>query len=127
MHSKIIKKPIVRGFMLPISIAAALALLLSVLVLAFKADASSTFLGITQNGLSYTVSYIPPGGENGNMRISWYPQRLNDRGTVSYVLGAAGVSLVTALGVGLLCLFVHRRSKALLVRGLRRGLQRVRY
>ena len=107
-------KPSSRRFVLALSAVVSVTALFSILVLAFKTDAAVTYRNATDNGAVETISSLRPDGENGGLILALYPQYL-DRETVDPTVGGAGVSLALALSIGLLCVFVRRRAKALLV------------
>lgn len=86
----------------------------SILVLAFKTDASTSYQDVTDNGRVRSVSLLRPDSRNGGLRIAQYPEHVS-HSRVKLILGGAGGSLLLALGMGLLLVFVTRRPKALLV------------
>lgn len=103
-----------RRFYQALQVVVLLTILFSILVLAFKADASVTYKNATDNGLVISVSSLRPDGENGGLPLAQYPQRL-DRGIPILTITGAAMSLALAASIGLLCLFVRGRAKALLV------------
>ncbi|KAK8003965.1 hypothetical protein PG989_003684 [Apiospora arundinis] len=88
--------------------------LLSILALAFATDASVSYRNFTDQGAVATFSALRPDTQNGGLQIALYPLYL-DLGPIDLRLAGAGLSLALALSIGLLCVFVRRRVKALLL------------
>ncbi|KAK8104623.1 uncharacterized protein PG998_011656 [Apiospora kogelbergensis] len=106
---------------LGLSVVVPLTTLLSILTLAFATDASASYRNFTDRGTVTTFSALRPDAQNGGLEIALYPLYL-DLGPVDLRVAGASLSLALALSIGLLCVFVHRRSKALLLAAWQRYL-----
>ena len=103
-----------QSFVLPLLFVASTTAVLSILLLAFKADAAITYHKSTGNGLSTRVSFLIPDRQNGGLHLAMYPEWLR-RSTADPALGGAGISMASAIGIGLLCIFVRHRTKPISV------------
>ncbi|KAI5363171.1 hypothetical protein Slin15195_G105510 [Septoria linicola] len=106
-------KPSRRGFALYTSIIGT-ATVTAILVVAFKTDSSVIYHDADPQGVGGTGSRLQPDDVYGGLGLRQYPQSLNDRGSVSITLASSGLSLALGSILSMLCIFVWRRSKAVL-------------
>ncbi|KAI1857378.1 uncharacterized protein JN550_013258 [Neoarthrinium moseri] len=99
---------------LALSTVVPLTALFSILALSFKTTASTSYIKATDRGFRTTVVFLRPDALNGGLSIALYPQHL-DLGPIQLTLAGDGLSLASALSIGLLCVSVCRRAKSLLL------------